>query len=168
MTRSKHKYDLVARCLAQHWKTMLDVARPHAGGAIEAEDIVQEAVMKTLAHCDRLNNEAAVVAWLRRVIEREGLRASARRGRRDKLRTRHMRHIPESVDPAPRSSGFEERVAEAVRAAESLPPDQRRVVHCVLEGLSHGETAATLDKTEGAVRVLWHRAVRKLRRILRD
>lgn len=166
MTRSKERYEMVARCLAKHYETLLAIAKPHAVGAIATEDIVQRAAMITLEHCDRLSNEAAAVAWLRQVTKREGLKISAKRARRARLRAEYARVNAGWVDPLPLSSEFEKRVAEALQATKSLSTDQRRVVHCVLKGLSHKETATELDKKTGAVRVLWHRAIRNLRELL--
>lgn len=166
MTPSNRQCELLANCLAKHYKTLLGVAGPHAGGPVEAEDIVQQAAMITLGHCDRLRTEAAMVRWLLRVVKRVGLNGSAKRARRAELRAGHVRQHPGSIDPRPLSSEFEERVAEALLAAESLSRDQRRVVHCVLDGLSYKETAAKLDRSVGAVRVLWLRAVQNLRKVL--
>ena len=50
---------------------------------------------------------------------------------------------------------------------ESLPELQQRTIRCLLNGLSYRETAAKLDKTPGAVRMLRQRAVDNLRRTLR-
>lgn len=167
MTRSSDQYELLAECLAKHYKALLRVARPFAGGAIEAEDIVQQAAMISLAHCHKLTDEKAMKRWLFRVVKDVGLKASTKRARRKKLRTERDLPSPGLVDSFPVSSEREELVAGVLRAAESLSTDQRKVVHCVLHGLSHHETAAKLDKSPGAIRVLWHRAVQNLRKRFR-
>ena len=161
------QYELVAQGLARHYEKLLLLARPYATGVIEAEDIVQQAALISLVHSDRLEDDAAVDRWLFRVVRSVGQNIAAKRSRRAKLRGEHVRVNPGFVDPFRLSSELEERVAEVLQAADALSTDQRKVVHCVLNGLSHKETAGELGKTVGAVRVLWHRAVRNLRKLLR-
>lgn len=57
---------------------------------------------------------------------------------------------------------------EQVRAALArLTADQRQVIVLhYIEGWGHGEIARALDKKEGAVRALQHRALNALRRVL--
>jgi RNA polymerase sigma-70 factor (ECF subfamily) len=87
---------------------------------------------------------------------------------------RRRRHrdapLPDGVDP-PSPSDASEAVSEAtaVEAAiallRQLKPDQAEVVALrVIAGLTVGETAAVVDKSEGAVRVLCHRGLRALER----
>lgn len=168
MAGSNEQYELIARCLARHHNALLRIARPYASGAIQAEDIVQQAALISLANSDKLRtNEAAVAQWLFRVVKDVGRRVSTKRARRQNLRAEHVHPAAELADPFPLSSEREECVARVLEAADSLSTDQRRVVHCILHGLSHKETADELDRTVGAVRVLWHRAVRNLRKLLR-
>ena len=52
-------------------------------------------------------------------------------------------------------------------AIRELPGEQQQVVLMrFIEGFSHSETAASLGKSEGAVRVILHRALVRLRKIL--
>ena len=54
-------------------------------------------------------------------------------------------------------------LAAALTLLGQLTPDQREVVALrVIVGMSVGEAAAVVGKTEGAVRVLCHRALRTL------
>ena len=54
-------------------------------------------------------------------------------------------------------------LAAALTLLGQLTPDQREVVALrVIVGMSVGETAAVVGKTEGAVRVVCHRALRTL------
>jgi RNA polymerase sigma-70 factor, ECF subfamily len=57
---------------------------------------------------------------------------------------------------------------EQVRAAiAGLPTAQREVIECrFFAGLTTGETAAQLGRSEGSVRVIQHRALAELRRLL--
>ena len=51
-------------------------------------------------------------------------------------------------------------------AMRSLPPDQQHVIHLRLASLTSPEIATVMGKKPGSVRVLQHRAVKELRRLL--
>lgn len=73
------------------------------------------------------------------------------------------------VAPAIAHFGVDERLeANRVRAAiEKLKPEYQDVIIMrFIEDLSIKEVAATLDKTEGAVKLLQHRAIKELKKIL--
>lgn len=58
-------------------------------------------------------------------------------------------------------------VAELAEAIRKLPEDQQQVlVLRFIEGLSHAEVAHIVNKTEGACRVIQHRALAALSRLL--
>lgn len=65
------------------------------------------------------------------------------------------------------SSERDRRIDMIRNALESLPELQQTTVRFLLGGLSYEEMAAKMDKTPGAVRMLRHRAVDNLRRMLR-
>ena len=70
------------------------------------------------------------------------------------------------VDPTATSSALVDEagaLAEALALLHQLTPDQREVLALrVIVGMTVGETAAVVDKTEGAVRVLCHRGLRAI------
>jgi RNA polymerase sigma-70 factor, ECF subfamily len=56
---------------------------------------------------------------------------------------------------------------ELQQTIAALPPDQREVIACrFFAGLSTRETAAQMGRSEGSVRVLQHRALAALRRLM--
>ena len=58
---------------------------------------------------------------------------------------------------------------EILRAAETLPEAQRRVISLrFAAGLSVAETARAMSKGEGNVKVIQHKAIAKLREMLRQ
>ena len=58
---------------------------------------------------------------------------------------------------------------EIMRAAETLPEAQRRVISLrFAAGLSVAETARAMSKGEGNVKVIQHKAIAKLREMLRQ
>ena len=86
----------------------------------------------------------------------------------DHFRRHHELPLPEDIELA----GEEDSRAGIHRselrvALRTLTPDQQQVIALkFFEGLSNGEIAAALDKPEGAVKSLQHRALENLRRHL--
>lgn len=121
----------------------------------EAEDVVQEALLRAYLGLSQLRDPARFGAWLCGIAVNLA-----------KMRLR--RRVLEARVVAERSvtNGAEEReLLELVRdAVEVLPTAQRQVVlmHYV-DGLSCDEIAALLGSSPGAVRVRLHRARRQLR-----
>src|SRR5689334_2974745 len=52
------------------------------------------------------------------------------------------------------------------RTVRRLTPDQQQVIHLRLAGLSGAEIADVMDKSPGAVRIIQHRAIKELRRLM--
>ncbi len=52
------------------------------------------------------------------------------------------------------------------RPVRRLTPDQQQVIHLRLAGLSGAEIADVMDKSPGAVRIIQHRAIKELRRLM--
>lgn len=90
----------------------------------------------------------------------------------DHGRTSHPTVPLEDLTGETSGSGDPEALAEASidagsvrRAIEALPANQRDVIACrFFAGLSPQETALAMNRTEGSVRVLQHRALAGLRR----
>ena len=72
MTRSNEKRELLTRWLAKHRKKMLRVASHYAGGATEAEDIVQMASMIAWRRLESLRDGAKVGPWVLRITTSVG------------------------------------------------------------------------------------------------
>jgi RNA polymerase sigma-70 factor, ECF subfamily len=77
------------------------------------------------------------------------------------------------VDHAPSTGGPEQQVIEGaiteelMKGVAKLNPDQQECIHLrFLQGLSVAETARIMDRNEGAVKALQHRAVRRLAQLV--
>jgi len=125
MTRSNAKYELLSHGLAQYRGEMLRVAGPYAGGAIEAEDIVQMAAMIAWRRIATLRDGASVGGWLVRITGNVGRNVAEKRARRKQLRADHFGPRPESPDPFTRGFDDDPRRNQVLTAAGSLPPAQR-------------------------------------------
>jgi RNA polymerase sigma-70 factor (ECF subfamily) len=91
----------------------------------------------------------------------------------DQLRKRQ--HLPldevEIVAPEPsldERAILADRRRRLSRAIATLGPDQQRVIHLRLAGLDNPEIGEVLGKSPGAIRVIHHRAVARLRGLLGD
>lgn len=131
----------------------------------DAEDATERTFLAALRGIGSFEDRGATFrAWLFRIAR--NTIANSRRSR-FRRRTAPLDALPEhpaapDADPA----GLTVRADElrAIRhALGALPEDRRQVVLLrFVEGLSARETGVVLDRSEGAVRVLLHRALRDL------
>jgi RNA polymerase sigma-70 factor (ECF subfamily) len=125
----------------------------------EAEDVTQHVFAKLMTTIVKYDDRGVpFFAWLLRLARNVAI---------DHLRANRMTPTDNVFDPdAP--SGIDLDQAETVRAAlASLPDEQRKVVlmrHVV--GLTPGEIADRLGRTEGSIHGLHHRGRRALQREL--
>jgi RNA polymerase sigma-70 factor (ECF subfamily) len=141
----------------------------------EAEDATERTFLAALANLDRFEERARPAdgdgastfrVWLFQ-IARNAI-ATHRRGRR-----RHPQAPLEAaalvVDPLDVEDGatIRDEAGAAWRAVGRLPADRRRaIVLRFVEEMSTAEIAGVLGRSEGAVRVLIHRALRSVARDL--
>jgi RNA polymerase sigma factor (sigma-70 family) len=124
----------------------------------EAEDLVQEALLRAYLGLSQLRDPARFSAWLCGIAVNLA-----------KMRLRRRAVEARVVVDATCDGGLEEReLLEVVRdAVEILPPGQRdAVLMHYIEGLSCEEIAAVLETSPGAIRVRLHRARQQLRKQL--
>jgi RNA polymerase sigma-70 factor (ECF subfamily) len=153
-------------------------------GKFGASDVVQQTLLEACRALPQFRGrtEAELTAWLRQilahVLAHEFRRYHGTR-RRDSAREVSLeQELAESsrrlgdVLEAPGSSPSEQaaRREQEVRLADvlaRLPDDYREVIVLRnLEGLSHEEVARRMSRSGGAVRMLWVRALARLRQEL--
>ena len=137
------------------------------GNTYDAEDLAEEVFMRVLEAIDRFQwREAPFSAWLFRIAHNAVIsqrRKETARGRSSQL----------SEALAVDSQGPDELVESRLvlsdirAAAESLPDAQRQVIALrFAAGLSVAETARSMGKGEGNVKVIQHKAIVKLREMM--
>lgn len=132
------------------------VAYVITGGAAEAEDAVQEALVKAWRALDRFRAGEPFRPWLLRIAANEARNRRRSAGRRERLA---LRAAAEPVSPAPAGEGL-------LDALNELPDDGRAVLVCrFVLGLSEQETAAALDVAPGTVKSRTSRALDRLREL---
>lgn len=155
----------VKECLSQYGALVWSLARRYAPA--EAEDAVQEIFVdlwKSAARFDpAVASEAAFIVMIsrRRLIDR--LRSA-------KLRTAVSRGavqaLPERADPGASPERCAE-AAQAVRALDSLRPEQREVLLLsACQGLSHDEIAEKVGMPLGTVKAHVRRGLLRVRAAL--
>jgi RNA polymerase sigma-70 factor (ECF subfamily) len=136
------------------------VGNPH-----DAEDLTEQTFVRMIESIDRFRwGSAPFSAWLFRIARNLAL---------DHFRATRRCH-PDADPPQP--AGALEPSAEdrflagfgrsgLVRSFRMLPPEQQQVLLLrIVWGLTSAETAATMEKSEAAVKALQHRALASLQR----
>ncbi|HET8777625.1 MAG TPA: RNA polymerase sigma factor [Candidatus Limnocylindria bacterium] len=133
----------------------------------DAEDVTERTFMAALAAIDGYRDEGASFrSWLFRIAHNQLVNALRSRRRR---RASSLDEVVEPVSDADPAGfvGMAEESRRLRRALDALPEDRRQVVVLrFVDGLSAREIGAVLGRSEGAVRVLQHRALRQLAEIL--
>ena len=132
------------------------------GSAASADDIVQEAFLRLLRAPPPTDDPEQVRAYLFRIAGNL-VRDHWRKMKRDRRSTESYVH---ENDPVPDDAS---QRLDMTRVFEQLRPQQRQLMWLAyVEGADHREIAAALGVGERSVRVLLHRARRKLAALLRE
>jgi RNA polymerase sigma-70 factor (ECF subfamily) len=130
----------------------------------DAEDATERTFLAALRALHTFRDEGSTFrAWLFRIAHNTiaNARRSRFRGRTEPLPEGLQRAAP-NADPAGLVVEAEER-RRVLRAVAELPDDRRQVVLLrFVDGLSSREIGQVMDRSEGAARVLLHRALRDL------
>jgi len=130
----------------------------------DAEDATERTFLAALRAIPTFRDEGATFrAWLFRIAHNTIANARRTRSRR------RTEPLPEGMQPAAPNADPAGLVADAeevrrvLRAVSELPDDRRQVVLLrFVDGLSSREIGQVMDRSEGAARVLLHRALRDL------
>jgi RNA polymerase sigma-70 factor (ECF subfamily) len=153
-------------------------------GKADPSDLVQETLLKAHQHFDQFQGgtEAELVGWLRQILARNladlsrryraaGARAVRREQSLDDFHGSASRAFLQLVSPnghSPSQSAQRRELSLVLAdALTELTPDYREVlVLRTLEGRDWEEVAQMMGRSTGAVRLLWARALQKLRPLI--
>lgn len=145
------------------------VALRLTGERAEAEDVVQETMIKIWEQRGGLSDINNVEGWCTRLVRNLGI---------DKIRSRQRRGIADlekAGDPADMSAGPVRRLQskdamDKLERAMATLPEQRRTILQLreIEGYSYREIAETLDISVDQVRTDIHRGRNALRKSLQN
>lgn len=167
-----HDADLVGRVRAGDTDAYAVLVRRHApvamrtavllGAGSDAEDVVQEALVKAYRSLDRFRADRPFRPWLLRIVANEARnahRAAVRRTGREQRQTLPL----ELLDPARDVVDHETR-QQLLAAVERLPDKLGRVVVCrYLLELDEASTAVVLGLPRGTVKSRLSRGLGRLR-----
>ncbi|OZM80382.1 sigma-70 family RNA polymerase sigma factor [Pseudonocardia sp. MH-G8] len=133
-----------------------------------AEDLTQETFVRALRRISSVSYQGRDIgAWfvtIARNLIFDHVKSS---------RYRLEQTTSEIIELSPSTGGPEQKVLdlatndELLRCVRKLNPDQQECIQLrFLQGLSVAETAEIMDRNEGAVKALQHRAVRRLAQLL--
>lgn len=145
-----------ARLVETEWDRLVRLARSVVGDA-DAEDAVQDALIRAWKKLPGLDRPNAFPAWIARIVARGCFR-----------RNRRRRPLAALADaPEPQTVSGVEAGLDVERLLSLLAPRQRAVMHLtVIEGLSDREIGTLLGITAGSVRAHRRRARETLDRAL--
>ena len=131
------------------------------GNREAAEDITSSVFLKALTHLDPTREEHSIVAWLYRVAH-NAVADYWRAGRGARVIALEAARTAHQSRPAADAVREEQTAARANALLARLPGHYRAVLsHRLLEGLSVAETARCMGTSEGNVKILQHRALRR-------
>lgn len=137
-------------------------------GGDDVEELVQDTLVRAFQSLNGFRGESSFRTWLFTIQRRLLLdRRRAERRRRDKVEVQEDDAATEYDALDTLVAG--EAEAKVRGAMKALSPTQREVFTLrVSEGLSYKEIAQLVGTTEGAARVHYHNALRKVKEILDD
>jgi RNA polymerase sigma-70 factor (ECF subfamily) len=137
-------------------------ARRYVPAEADAQDAVQEALLRAWRHRGKCRNPADPLPWLLAITRREALRRAGKP---------RSAPLDDAAEPADTAAG--EEIARArlridvTRALARLPALDRRIVLLRYQlDLSHADLAKLFGVAEVTVRVRLHRAQRQLRLLM--
>jgi len=155
--------------VARHLRTLREAARRLTGSVDEADDLVQDAVMRAWTFWDRFEPGSNSRAWLHRILVNTFINAYRKRRReRDLYRAASEETKREEVTAFSLRQAERDGLSDEIGAAlRSLPVEFRAVVELVdLKDLSYREVASELGCPIGTVMSRLHRGRKQLHSIL--
>ncbi len=161
--------DRFAHYVVPEIEVMLRVARSITHDPVEAEDLVQDALVRAFRSIDRFDGRHPR-AWLLTIVRNTHVNRNRRR-RPSLLDDPDApgAEVRDTAAPSVEDEVVGQTFEAAVEASlQSLSDDARRVIELVdLAGLSYAEAADVLEVPVGTVMSRLHRARRKIRDELR-
>ena len=176
-TSEDRKVRLFEEQALQYMPQLYGVAMQKTKNPTDAEDLVQETMVKAFKAFDQFEQGTNLKAWLFRILSNTNINNSVKRGKDqaktalDELEDWQVGGAESLTSVASRSAEVEAIDAmpsSAVKKALSeLPENWRMIVYYrVVEGLAYAEIAKVLDIPDGSVMSGLHRGKKMLRSLL--
>jgi RNA polymerase sigma-70 factor (ECF subfamily) len=148
-----------------HLRDVYSYAYYRVGNQHDAEDLTEQAFLQAYRHFDRARRESSgrpLRPWLIRIAHNLALNYYRDRSRRPQTSL-------ESAEPIPARHGTEaiaegrEELRQVMEKVERLPDDRRdALIMRFALGMDNREIARALGRSDGATKVLIHRAIKQL------
>jgi RNA polymerase sigma-70 factor (ECF subfamily) len=150
---------------------------------LEPEDVIQEVYAAAWANLPnaQFDNFEAFLAWLRQIAQNKliDMHRASLADKRDVRRQRPawgvqsgsyvdlLDQVSSPLSTPSRGAARSEALAVLMVRMQQLPEDYRRVIHWrLIDGEPVAEVARRLDRSEAAVHMLCHRALKQLRELM--
>jgi RNA polymerase sigma-70 factor (ECF subfamily) len=158
------------RILVRHYAPQLyAVIRPLVHTHENADDVLQETLIKAHKHLDQFKGNSKLFTWLYRIAYNESLQF-LRKNKNTYLHTdqSHADYVYGTLKSDVWFSG-DEAALLLEKAIETLPPRQAEVFRLkYFSGLKYEEIAGVLDLSVGALKTHYHLAVKKIKAYIKD
>jgi RNA polymerase sigma-70 factor (ECF subfamily) len=151
----------------KHNKRLFNISLRILGDSDEAEEVMQDTILKFVSSDGKFGSEAQVSAWLARTC----IRASIDRLRSRQRREAFLEDYAREEEPAETEElqGDLPDVMQIRAAMDRLPDPYRLVLNLVLiEGMDYGEIAEMTGRKEPTLRSLYARGRNKLTVLLKQ
>jgi RNA polymerase sigma-70 factor (ECF subfamily) len=133
-----------------------------------AEDLTEMVFLRAFESLDRYQERGWPFSSFLYQVARNQL-ADHYRKQRDEVPLEEAYDLEASADHPSEDHGLMDRIRTLQIALEQLPEDYQEIIRLrVLLELSTSEAAVILDRSEGAIRVLLHRALKALRKQIKQ
>jgi RNA polymerase sigma-70 factor (ECF subfamily) len=154
-----------------HLRDVYSYAYYRVGDHHDAEDLTEQTFLQAYRHFERAQRESdgrPLRPWLIRIAHNLAANYYRDRSRKPQTHLEDAAIISAPHDTADLVEGRQE--LEAVLAGVSMLPDDRReaLIMRFALGMDNREIARALDRTEGATKVLIHRAIKQLEQELME
>jgi RNA polymerase sigma-70 factor, ECF subfamily len=160
-----------AQLYRDHLKDVYSYAYYRVGNQHDAEDLTEQAFLQAYRHFDRARRESdgrPLRPWLIRIAHNLALNYYRDRSRRPQTPL-------ENADPIPARHGTEaiaegrEELRQLIAKLDDLPDDRRdALIMRFALGMDNREIARALGRSDGATKVLIHRAIKQLEGAMED
>jgi RNA polymerase sigma-70 factor, ECF subfamily len=130
-----------------------------------AEDVLSDTFVKSWQKINHVNSPAALSAWLYQIAKNNII--DYYRIKKETVALEDVEDfLEDEVNPVDTTSlNMDQK--RILQVMNQLPPEQQEVIkYKFFEDLSNEEIAYVMNKTEGAIRVIQHRAITKLKELV--
>ena len=154
-----------------HLRDVYSYAYYRVGNPHDAEDLTEQAFLQAYRHFDRARRESdgrPLRPWLIRIAHNLASNYYRDRSRRPQTSLETADPIATRHDTEAIAEGREE-LRQVIEHLDQLPEDRREaLIMRFALGMDNREIARALGRTDGATKVLIHRAIRQLEDIVSD